>query len=165
MPLPLFPLDNAELYLRQFNSDRERHANRLRWLSHGGVTELVVTDVQEKAFDGLLVSEVVTLTHSSKAIAAVSQELAAHVNQWATMSAIVGTDDDGPTRLVAKVGIFSTDGEAAQRVYAPMLCMEAGFVGWHAAHRVGPAIRTLESLARRQSSESPATAKDKRSEP
>jgi hypothetical protein len=59
----------------------------------------------------------------------------------------IPADDSKPPRLVAKVGIFSTDGEAAERVYAPFLCTEALVSGWHAAHIVRGQFRQDPELS------------------
>jgi hypothetical protein len=45
----------------------------------------------------------------------------------------VAADGLQPARLVCKVGIFSSDRAAAERVYAPLMCTEAVIMGWHAA--------------------------------
>jgi hypothetical protein len=81
----------------------------------------------------LLVSELVTVEHHSDALGSVDPSWANYLNVWATLSALVSSDDAQPARLICKVGIFSTDREAAQRVYAPLMCTEAVIVGWHAA--------------------------------
>src|SRR5690606_27089550 len=54
------------------------------------------------------------------------------LNRWATQSALIESAD-GRLELVSKVGIFSDDRDAAERLYAPLLCMEALTIGWHAA--------------------------------
>jgi hypothetical protein len=126
----LFPIDNAERYIQSFATDLERHGNCLRWPSHDVMQSYVGT------FDGLLVSELVTLTHTSVGLAAISPMIAAQLNKWATISSIVGPDSDEPTRHVWKVGIFSNDRPAAERVYAPLLCTESAYIGWDAAQIV-----------------------------
>jgi hypothetical protein len=60
----------------------------------------------------------------------------ADLNVWATISPLVPADSLGPTRFTSKVGIFSTDQAAAERVYAPLLASEAVLIGWHAARIV-----------------------------
>jgi hypothetical protein len=78
----------------------------------------------------------VTLSHSSPAFADLSSDFIPHLNSWTTISSLMPADRTGPARLVAKVGIFSTDREAAERLYAPLLCTEAAISGWHAARIV-----------------------------
>ena len=133
MGLTLFPIDSAESYIRGFIGKLERVGNTLRWPSEDGVTELVVQHVDYPTVDGLIVSEVVTLRHESPALADIDVALASHLNTWATLSATIPRHDELPAQLVAKVGIFSQDHLAAERLYAPLICMEAAIVGWHAA--------------------------------
>ena len=132
----MFPLDNAENYLRTFIPSLERSENTLRWVSGDGISELSLTPTHEQTFDGLLVSEMVTLAHTSPFFANLRPGIIARINTWATISSLVPADGSGPARLVAKVGIFSTDKDAAERVYAPLLCTEAAINGWHAARIV-----------------------------
>jgi hypothetical protein len=133
MPVSLFPFDIAEKYLRETSDELTRDGNCLRWPSYDGISELVVRNVQEKTFDGLLVSELVTLTHTSALLNNVTTEMAAEWNRLATISSIVTADKFGPSRFISKVGIFSTDRTAAEQVYAPLICSQAALVGWHAA--------------------------------
>jgi len=112
---------DAESYLRTFILSLERSDGTLRWSSGDGISELSVTPIEERTFDGLLVSEMVMLTHTSPAFAGLSLDMVARLNTWATISSLVPADRSHPTRLVAKVGIFNTDREAAERVYAPLL--------------------------------------------
>lgn len=128
----LFPLDNAESFLRRIFPSLDRSGGTLRWASGGGLSELKVSPIAERTFDGLLVSEIVMLTHTSPAFANVPRNAIAAVNAWATISSFVPADAAGSARLVAKVGVFSTDREAAERLYAPLLCTEAAVSGWHA---------------------------------
>jgi hypothetical protein len=93
---------------------------------------LRVDPIEYHTQDKLVVSQLVTIQHFSDAIAAVDAAGAAHLNKWATLSALVATDGGQPARLVCKVGIFSSDREAAERVYAPLMCTEAVIMGWHA---------------------------------
>jgi hypothetical protein len=65
----LFPLDDAENYLRKFIPSLEHSAGALRWSSDDGISELSLTPIHEQTFDGLTVSEVVTLTHTSPFLA------------------------------------------------------------------------------------------------
>jgi hypothetical protein len=129
----LFPLDDAENYLRKFIPSLERSAGALRWSSGDGISELSLTPIHEQTFDGLTVSEVVTLTHTSPFLTNLRLDTFARFNSWATISSFVPADHSGPARLVAKVGIFNTDRAAAERVYASLLCSEAPISGWHAA--------------------------------
>src|SRR5262249_17265030 len=134
----LFPLTDAENYLRRVSSQLERDGNVLRWPSHDGVTELRVHELNAATRDGLVVQEEVTLTHSSPTLAAVDTQAAAGMNTWSTLSALIPGDSAPallvePTRLMTKVGVFSTDRAAAEHVYAPLICAEAAIIGWHAA--------------------------------
>jgi hypothetical protein len=74
---------------------------------------------------------------SAPAFTTLSPGIIAHLNAFATMSSFVPADRSGPARLISKVGIFSTDREAAERLYAPLLYLEAWINGWHAARVVG----------------------------
>lgn len=129
----LFPLDSAETYLRPLRPDLERTGNGLRWPDHHGITELRVETINHRTHDDLLVSERVILTHTSPALSALDARTAMVLNKWATLSAIIPADDEHPTRLVCKVGVFSTDRDAAERNYAPLICTEAAIIGFHAA--------------------------------
>jgi hypothetical protein len=129
----LFPIDKAEAYFREACSDFQRHENVLRWRHGDGITEFRVEPIEYHTHDELLVSELVTIEHHSDALDSVDVSYANYLNMWATLSAIIPSDGTQPARLISKVGIFSTDREAAERVYAPLMCTEAVIVGWHAA--------------------------------
>ena len=129
----LFPIDDAEAYFRQSHDNVERQGNVLRWPQCDGITELRVDAIAYHTYDNLLVSELVTIEHSSDALSDVDTAWAAHLNKWATLSALVAKDDAHGARLVCKVGIFNGDHEAAKRVYAPLMCTEALIIGWQAA--------------------------------
>jgi hypothetical protein len=129
----LFPLDRAESYLRPDRAGLERDGNCLRWPDRDGVTELQVVPVAHRTLDGRLVSELVTLTHTSPALSSLDARTAMLWNQWATLSALVPAYDEQPTRLVCKVGVFSTDRALAEHIYAPLVCTEATIIGFHAA--------------------------------
>lgn len=139
--MSLFPLDNAEAHLRSFTNGLKRDGNVLRWPSHDGVTELAVRDIHENISDGRVVSELVTLTHISAALDGVPPAAAAELNKLAAMSALIPRGNSwlipgsghASGRLVSKAGVFDTDRAAAEHVYAPLLCMEAASIGWHAA--------------------------------
>jgi hypothetical protein len=135
----LFPLGNVESVLRTFVPSLERSEDTLRWAYGNGTSELSLTPIQQRTFDGLLVSEIVTLTHTLPALATLPAGIIARLNTWATMSSLVPADHFGPARLTSKVGIFSTDREAAERLYAPLLYMGACINGWHCRpHCSGP---------------------------
>ncbi|WP_426611837.1 hypothetical protein [Bradyrhizobium sp. McL0616] len=129
----LFPIDSIETYVRSFSPSVERIDFTLRWPSGDGVNQLSVAPVQVRTFDGLLVSEIVTLDHMSPLLQAMPRDSIANLNTWA-ISSLVPTDSHGPTRFTSKVCIFSTDQAAAERLYAT--CSEAVIIGWHAAHIV-----------------------------
>lgn len=84
MSKPLFPIAQAEAYLRQAHYDLERQENVLRWPHCDGVTELRVDSIEYQTHDKLIVSQLVTVEHFSDAIAAVDAAWAAHLNKWAT---------------------------------------------------------------------------------
>jgi hypothetical protein len=123
-----------EGHLRSLIPSVERSGDSLRWAAGDGISELSLTHVQQLTFDGLTVAEMVTLTHRSPYLADFSPGLIAHLNSWATISSLVPADGNSPARFVSKVGIFSTDREAAERNYAPLIALEAVIIGWHAAH-------------------------------
>jgi hypothetical protein len=134
----LFPIQDAYDYLAKLRPEIERHEGSLRWTDQDGVTELRVEPTNHRTHDGLLVRELVTLTHTAPGLHS-QPKLAAMLNRWSTLSALVPGSDGAPTRLVCKVGIFDGDRAAAERVYAPLLCTEAAIIGWHAARLVhGP---------------------------
>ncbi len=143
----LFPIDNAEQYLRGFNKDVERVSSVIRWPSFDGVTELRIEDLQKTTMDGLVVSEMVTITHTSPVLQALPPEMAPHLNKWASLSTLVPAQDNTLTRLVCKVGIFSTDRPAAEQNYAPLICTEAAVIGWHAARMARGEFRVDPDLS------------------
>lgn len=132
MPERLFPIDDAEAFLRDTFDDVERFSNGLRWPHGDGTTELRVEEIEYHTHDKLLVTELVTVEHASEPLAEVSMTWAAHHNKWATLSAFVVEDGNQPASFICKAGIFSTDAEAARHIYAPLICTEAAVVGWHA---------------------------------
>ena len=134
--MSLFPIAAAEDYLRTVAPSLLRSGNTLRWPSDDGMGELSVSEVNARTRDGLVVSEIVTVTHASPRFAGLPPDVIAHLNSLATISALVPGSDSDPARLVAKVGIFSGDQAAAERVYAPLLCTEAVINGWHASRLV-----------------------------
>ncbi len=129
----LFPLENVEAHLRGLWPDVTRVGNVISWMDRGGLSELRVDIIDQRTFDGLTVRESVTLTHTSPGLGKVDRAMAAKLNRFATVSAILPADDNAPARLLSKVGIFSTDQEAAKQVYAPLIAMQASVMSWHAA--------------------------------
>jgi len=152
---PLFPIDNAEQYVKSFASDLERTESRIRWIAGDGITELAVHEIEQSTSDGLVVKEVVVLSHSSPAFAGVTAESASRLNKWATLSALIPRFGDNPSQLVCKVGVFSQDRKAAEQLYAPLVCTEAAVLGWHAARvargqfYVDPALSPLNMTDKR----------------
>lgn len=150
---PLFPLDEAEKYLRGIFSGLERDGTALEWPDRDGRTELRVDHVDINTRDGLVVKEVVRLNHWSPALQSFTGEFAGQINRWATLSGITSTIDGRSAGLTCKVGIFSQDRAAAERVYASLLCTEAAIIGWHAAllargqFRVDPNDSPLQQTA------------------
>ena len=128
----LFPLEAALAHVRSSGQDVRSGPNGLEWQHFDGVTSLVVEEIDHPVPDGRLVSEVVTVRHSSAALDALPRGVSGTLNRWATQSALVESAD-GRLELVSKVGIFSEDQDAAERIYAPLICMEALTIGWHAA--------------------------------
>lgn len=148
---PMFPLQRVEAYFRSFSRGLDRNGNSLRWPSSDGFTELSVTPIDERMSDGYTVSELVTLRHVSPMLQALSPALAAKLNTLATLSSLLPSTGDSPAQLISKIGIFSGDRAAAERVYAPLVCMEAVLMGWHAARisrgqfEVDPATSPLQT--------------------
>ena len=129
----LFPVQSAYDYLARNRPDIERDEFGLRWSDHEGLTELRIDPIEQRTHDGLVVRELVTLTHTAPGLTA-NPTTAAMLNRWGTLSALIPGDEHGsPTRLVCKVGIFEGDRQAAERLYAPLMCTEAAIIGWHAA--------------------------------
>jgi hypothetical protein len=143
----LFPIDSAESYLRQVAPSLVRKDKRLRWECDDGVSELSVTDVDILLEDGFRVRELVILSHTSPQIASLPSEALPHLNSWATLSALVRSPDKSVTALVSKVGVFDRDKQAAELVYAPLLCTEAAIIGWHAARLVRGQFRADHRLS------------------
>jgi len=130
----LFPLDEAEKYLRGIFPGLVRDGNALEWPDRDGKTALRVEHVDVKARDGLLVKEVVRLNHWTSGLQPLTA--AAHagvINRWATLSGVTNATDGQSASLACQTGIFAPDRAAAERVYAPLLCTEAAIIGWHAA--------------------------------
>lgn len=133
MTSKLFPLESAATFLAQVCRDFERDERSLRWRAGDGASELRVEEGAWRTFDGLVVREIVTLTHVAPVFDLVPPANMAKLNAWTTLGSFVPAGPSGPARLVSKVGIFDGDHEAAQRLYAPLLCTEATVSAWHAA--------------------------------
>lgn len=129
----LFLLKEAEDYFRSLGYPVESNQNALRWEHHGGTTTLEVEKADHRTRDGLLIEEVVTLKHRSPLIESLPREGALVLNRLSTISTLMLGENGGPAEFVSKVGIFSQDREAAERLYTPLLCQEAAIIGWHAA--------------------------------
>lgn len=132
----IFPVANAERYFHNLSGNLERHGDTLRWPSHDGITEFSIERIDQPTADGLVVSELVILRHSSPLLQRLCSGLASvasHLNTWATLSALIPGEDGAHAQLVAKIGVFSKDRESAERVYAPLICQEGAVIGWHAA--------------------------------
>ncbi len=129
----LFPLDEAEKFLKGTAPDLERRGSTLTFRSHDGVTELSVRATNYTTYDDLKVSEEVIVSHRSPRFDQITPQAAANLNAFASLSSIVPATNDAPGKLVCKTGIFSADKDAAARLYAPLLCTEAAVVGWYAA--------------------------------
>jgi hypothetical protein len=129
----LFPLQDAAAYLSACAFRLEQVNKGFRWKQHGGVTTLQVEPIEFRTIDGYVVQEIVTAKHSSPLLDSLPHESVSLLNRWATGSAIVSADDSGRWELVCKIGIFSDDRDAAERLYAPLICQEAAIMGWHAA--------------------------------
>lgn len=129
----LFPVEDAEAHFRSGGLEVQAYRDGLQWRHFDGTTSLVVKEIHHSTDDGRTVDEVVTLRHTSPALASLPHEASGMLNRWATQSALVESLTDGRLELASKVGVFSTDKEAAEWIYAPLVCMEAMTVGWHAA--------------------------------
>lgn len=128
----LFPLDEAEKYLRGIFAGLVRDEYALEWPDRDGKTTLRVEHVDVKTRDGLLVKEVVRLNHSSPVLEPLTA-IAGQMNRWATLSSLTSATGGCSAGLTCQVGIFAPDSAAAEDVYAPLLCTEAAIMGWHAA--------------------------------
>lgn len=132
--MSLFPYDHAASYFRDtFEGVVEIGEKKLTWSAYGGTTVFTLSEINQPTYDGLLVSEEILLEFVHPELQHVTAELASRINKWCTLSAFIPATQTEPARLVAKVGIFSTNREAAERVYAPLIAMEAASVCWHAA--------------------------------
>lgn len=127
----MFPLTYAEKYLAGVFTTLERDGLALRWSDHGGESALRVEPIARVATDGALLSEVVTLTHRSVQFAGLSAQARSQLNRWAALGALVPGEGNAEGQWSTKVGIFSTDQVAAERLYAPLLCGQATIIGWH----------------------------------
>jgi len=88
--MSLFPIAAAEDYLRTVAPSLLRSGNTLRWPSDDGMGELSVSEVNARTRDGLVVSEIVTVTHASPRFAGLPPDVIAHLNSLATISALAG---------------------------------------------------------------------------
>jgi hypothetical protein len=129
----LFPFDRAEEYLRQAFPAVRRDGHRLSWPSWGGEADPAVRPCDYRSTDGFVVSEVVTLTQTCPGLEGLDTDGLSALNKLTTTAALVRRESSGPVSLIAKVGIFSTDKEAAERVYAHLICMSGTSIGWHSA--------------------------------
>jgi hypothetical protein len=129
----LFPFDHVEAYLRQAVKNVSRDGHCLKWPSWEGEAELAVEPADYHTPDGYAVSEVVTLSQTCPMLQALNASGLSHLNSLATTAAVVRREGSGPICFVAKVGIFSADKDAAERVYAQLICMTAVTMGWHVA--------------------------------
>lgn len=145
MPTLIFPLDKAAAFLGCFCSGFERYERSLRWQAGDGTSELRVEAGEWRTFDGLVVREVVTLTHAAPMFGDVPPADMAKLNAWSTLSAFVPAGPSGPARLVAKIGIFDGDHAAAECIYAPLLSTEAAVVAWHASQLMRGRFQTKPS--------------------
>ena len=101
--MTLFPITNAEKYIRAFAPSLVRTGDTLKWASEDGISELSVTPLNQRTSDGLIVSEVVTLTHTSPAFANLSSEWISRFNSFATISALVPGDELGQLSLFQRL--------------------------------------------------------------
>jgi hypothetical protein len=130
----LFPLDQVHAHLAGTFPDIHREKLSLSFNAHTGRTTIKVLPSNYQTEDGMTISEVVVLEHEAEGFDRITLEQAAAVNRYATVSALfAGTSDVITPRTVSKVGIFSTDQAAAERVYAPMIAMEAAAISWWTA--------------------------------
>jgi len=129
----LFPIAKAKAYIAGVATDLEHKNNTLRWSSYDGITELTVSPINYETFDGLKVIEEVTLTHVCPALTEISASQAAQINRFALISCLVPGSSNSPSKFVCKAGLFSADLDAAERLYAPLICTEAAVIGWYAA--------------------------------
>jgi len=143
MSSTLFPIDYATEYLVGNLANVSREGLTVRWPHYDGETEIAVRQVDERTSDGYTISEVVTVTHTSPALASLSPAMCAAINSWALLSALTPDVAGESTRLQARIGIFSADRGAAERLYAPLLVQEATIIGWYAAH-IGRGIFTTD---------------------
>lgn len=127
----LFPFDHVEEYLRQAVKFVHRDGSRLKWPSWEGEAELTLEPADYRTPDGYVVSEVVTLSQTCSALDGLNAAGLSHLNSLATTAAVVRREASGPICFVAKVGIFSADKDAAENVYAQLICMTAVTIGWH----------------------------------
>jgi hypothetical protein len=115
----LFPVESAENYLRDLAPSLERTAGALRWSSDDGTTELSLTPINEQTFDGLIVSEVVTLTHTSPFIADLPLDAFARLNSWATISSFVPADLPAPLGWLRRWGYSAPTGPPLSECMRP----------------------------------------------
>jgi hypothetical protein len=143
----LFPFDHVEEYLRQAVKNVSRDGHRLKWPSWEGEAELAVEPTDYRTPDGYVVSEVVTLTQTCTGLDGLNAVGLSHLNSLATTAAVVRREVSGPICFVAKVGIFSADRDAAESVYAQLICMTAVTMGWHVTMLSGGRFEDLTAQA------------------
>lgn len=130
----LFPYEQVAQYFSDtFKNVEVVGDKKLSWSAYGGTTKFGISKINHATHDGLLVAEEVVLEHIHPDLQNVTPDFAARINMWCTLSSFIPASSDSPGRFITKVGIFSTDREAAERLYAPLIAMEAASVCWHAA--------------------------------
>ena len=130
----MFPLDHVHDHLASTFADIDREEYSLSFNAHAGRTTISVMPSNHQTEDGMTISEVVVLEHEANGLEGVTLEQAAMMNRFSTISALfAATPQFSNPRTISKVGIFSTDQAAAERVYAPMIAMEAAAISWWTA--------------------------------
>ena len=133
MPDYVFPVHSADAFLASLPYRFNIGPGFREWEAGDGVTRFTVEQIRKHLPDGRLVHDVVSVAHHSDLLQPFSAAFLADLNRLAPLGAFIPAQPELPPRFVMKTGVFAGDEAAAERVYAPLLCMQAAFMHWHVA--------------------------------
>lgn len=136
MSSSVFPKASADAFLASLSTESVVRDGGREWPAGDGVTRFAVQSLEKRLPDGRVVQELVTAVHESEALQAFSPGLLANVNRLAPLGALVPASAGVPAHFATKTGVFRGDDAAAERIYAPLICMQAAFMHWHVARLV-----------------------------
>ena len=124
----VFPQASADAFLASLSTESVVRDGVREWPAGDGVTRFAVQSLEKRLPDGRVVQELVTAVHESEALQAFSPGLLANVNRLAPLGALVPASAGVPAHFATKTGVFRGDDAAAERIYAPLICMHAGSI-------------------------------------